>query len=227
MALKAVIFDVDGTLVDSNPWHVEAWRDAFLRYGKEIAREALHAQMGKGGDQLMPEFLAPEELERFGGELARMRVEIFVRDYLPRVQPFPRVRELFERVRADGKRLVLASSAKQEELARHVRTLGIEALVDDATSAESAARTKPCPDLFEAALSRLDNVAPEQALVVGDTPYDAQAAAKAGMSTLGVLSGGFTEQTLFAAGAIAVYRDVADLLECYDASPLAAVHSSR
>jgi HAD superfamily hydrolase (TIGR01509 family) len=219
--IKAVIFDVDGTLVDSNDLHVEAWREAFRCYGKELSFEEVHGQMGKGGDQLMPVFCSEDELESFGGELERKRVELFQSDYLPRVRPFPRVRELFERVRADGLQIALASSAKGEELERHVESMRVKDLLEAATSADDAERSKPHPDIFEAALAGLKGVRPEEAVVVGDTPYDVEAAAKAGVRAVGLLSGGFGEESLREAGAAAVYRDVSDLLEHYDESPLA------
>src|SRR3712207_5613196 len=107
--IKAVIFDVDGTLVDSNDLHVMAWQEAFRGCGKEVGYEELHEQMGKGGDQLMPVFCSGEELERFGEDLERSRTELFKRDYLPHVRPFPKVRELFERIEADGLFIALAS----------------------------------------------------------------------------------------------------------------------
>jgi beta-phosphoglucomutase-like phosphatase (HAD superfamily) len=219
--IKAVIFDVDGTLVDSNDLHVEAWREAFRDYGKELAFDDVHGQMGKGGDQLMPVFCTETELERFGKELERRRVELFSSVYLPRVRPFPRVRELFERIRADGLQIALASSAKEEELAEHKKNLRVEDLLEAATSADDAERSKPHPDIFQAALAGLKGVAPAEAVVVGDTPYDVEAAAKAGMRTVGLLSGGFAEEALRSAGAVAVYRDVSDLLDNYDDSPLA------
>src|SRR4028119_571521 len=100
--IKAVIFDVDGTLVDSNNLHVEAWQVAFRRYGKEVAFDDVHQQMGKGGDQLMPVFCSSEELDKYGTELEQCRVELFADEYLPRVTPFPKVRELFQRIKADG-----------------------------------------------------------------------------------------------------------------------------
>jgi HAD superfamily hydrolase (TIGR01509 family) len=219
--IKAVIFDVDGTLVDSNDLHVEAWREAFRCYGKEVGFDELHGQMGKGGDQLMPVFCTEAELERFGEELERRRVELFQSDYLPRVRPFPRVRELFERLKADGLQIALASSAKEDEVERHKESLRVGDLLEAATSADDAERSKPHPDIFEAALAGLKGVAPMEAVVVGDTPYDVQAAAKAGVRTIGLLSGGFTEKALREAGAVAVYQDVSDLLDKYDESPLA------
>jgi HAD superfamily hydrolase (TIGR01509 family) len=220
VVIKAVIFDVDGTLVDSNDLHVEAWQEAFRGCGKEVTYEELHEQMGKGGDQLMPVFCSREELGRFGSELERSRTELFTRDYLPRVRPFPKVRELFERIKADGLAIALASSAKEEELERHKKSLRIEDLLEAATSADDAERSKPHPDIFQAALGGIGNVAPQEAVVVGDTPYDAVAAMKAGMRTIGLLSGGFTEEDLRAAGAVEIYEDAADLLERYDESLL-------
>ncbi|HEX8338439.1 MAG TPA: HAD family hydrolase [Pyrinomonadaceae bacterium] len=219
--IKAVIFDVDGTLVDSNDLHVEAWREAFRRYGKELAFDEVHGQMGKGGDQLMPVFCSEDELNEFGEELERHRVELFAGRYLSRVRPFPRVRELFERLKADGLQIALASSAKEEELAQHKKSLRVEDLLEAATSADDAERSKPHPDIFQAALAGLKGVRPEEAVVVGDTPYDVEAAAKAGMRTVGLLSGGFDEEALRGAGAVAVYGGVSDLLDHYDESPLA------
>jgi HAD superfamily hydrolase (TIGR01509 family) len=181
--------------------------------------------MGKGGDQLIPVFCTPDEVERFGKALEHLRLEIFKRDYLPRVRPFPGVRELFERIKSDGKRIVLASSSKEEEVKKHIEILKVTELIDAFTSADDAEHSKPCPDIFKAALARLGNVGPDGAIAVGDTPYDAQAASKLGMKTIGVLTGGFPEEKLRANGVIAVYRDVADLLEHYDESPLAAMLS--
>jgi HAD superfamily hydrolase (TIGR01509 family) len=213
---KAVIFDVDGTLVDSNDLHIEAWREAFAHYGIGLTYEQVHAQMGKGGDQLIPVFCSKEQVEKFGDQLEKLRVEIFTRDYLPQVRPFPKVRELFERLRADGLQIALATSAREIELETHLRKLDVGDLVDYATSADDAEHSKPCPDIFEAALAGLDDVLPSQAIVVGDTPYDVTAAARAGMKTVAVLSGGFTEETLLQAGAVAVFLDVTDLLERCD-----------
>ena len=226
-AIRGVIFDVDGTLVDSNNLHIEAWREAFARYGKALGYDEVHAQIGKGGDQLMPVFLSREELETFGEALERMRIDLFVAKYLPRAKPFAKVRELFQRLKDDGLRIALASSAKKEELAQHKKNLGIDDLLEGATSADDAEHSKPSPDIFVAALHRLEGIAPEESVVVGDSPYDAVAAARAGMRTIGVLSGGFSAERLRKEGVIAVYRDVADLLQRYDQSPFAQAKAAQ
>jgi HAD superfamily hydrolase (TIGR01509 family) len=214
--LKGVIFDVDGTLVDSNELHIEAWREAFAHYGIRLTYDAVHAQMGKGGDQLIPVFCTREQVEKFGSELEKLRVEIYVRDYLPQVRAFPRVRDLFERLRADGIKIALATSSKEVELDTNLKNLEVEDLVEYSTSADDAEHSKPEPDIFQAALARLDDVLPQEIIVVGDSPYDAIAASAAGMASIGLLSGGFTKDTLVDAGARAVFLDVADLLEKYD-----------
>ncbi len=221
--IKAAIFDVDGTLVDSNNLHVEAWREAFRHYGKEVRFEDVHDQIGKGGDQLMPVFLTQDEMQKFGSDLERLRVELFKHDYLPGAEPFPKVRELFELLKRDGLQIALASSAKEEELEVHRKNLHIEDLVDATTSADDAEHSKPCPDIFQTALARLDAIEPEEAIVIGDTPYDVEAAAKAGMQTIALLSGGFSEEALRESGALDVYTDIADLLEHYEETPLASM----
>jgi beta-phosphoglucomutase-like phosphatase (HAD superfamily) len=212
---KAIIFDVDGTLVDSNDLHIEAWREAFAHYGIGLTYDQVHDQIGKGGDQLIPSFLSQEDVDKFGAELDRLRAEIFLRDYLPQARPFPHVRELFQRLKTDGLQIALATSSKQVEVDTHIRNLEIEDLINGATSADDVDRSKPCPDIFETALALLEGVFPKEVRVVGDTPYDVIAAARANLSTIAVLSGGFPEEALYGAGAAAVYLDVADLLEHY------------
>jgi HAD superfamily hydrolase (TIGR01549 family) len=218
---KAVIFDVDGTLVDSVDLHAQAWQEAFRDFGHDIAYADVRGQIGKGGDQLMPVFLSKRELEQKGAALEEHRRKLLRERYLPRVTGFPRVRELFERLLHDGKRVALASSAKGDELEVYKRAARIADLVQTETSSDDADKSKPHPDIFEAAMGRLDGVAREDVVVVGDTPYDAEAAAKAGLRTVGLLCGGFPEQDLKRAGCIAIYRDPSDLLAQYDRSPLA------
>ena len=216
--IKAVIFDIDGTLVDSVDLHAHAWQETFKHFGKEIPYERVRHQIGKGGDQLMPVFFSQEELDEKGEEMEKYRGELFKRDYLPRVRAFPRVRELFQKIKDDGLRLALASSAKEEELEAYKKIARIEDLVEEETSADDADKSKPHPDIFEAALEGLGDVLPSEAIVVGDTPYDAQAAGKIKLRTLGVLCGGFPEAELKAAGCVQIFHDPADLLARYDES---------
>ncbi len=218
--IKGVIFDVDGTIVDSVDLHAQAWQEAFKKFGREVPFEKVRHQIGKGGDQLMPVFFSKEELERFGKEMEEYRGEIYKRDHLSRVTGFPKVRELFERIRRDDKRIALASSAKKDELEVYKEIARISDLIEAETSADDAEKSKPHPDIFEVALKRLGGIAPEKIMVIGDTPYDAEAAGKARLRTVGVLCGGFSEEELRATGCIAIYKDPADLLALYDDSPL-------
>ena len=218
--ITAVIFDIDGTLVDSVDLHAEAWQVALERFGKKVSFAEVRRQIGKGGDQLMPVFLSQREMEKFGEELEQYRSKLFKKEYLPRVTAFPGVRQLFERVRQDQKRIALASSAKGDELKTYKTIAGIDDLIEAETSSDDAERSKPYPDIFEAALAELGDVAPDKILVVGDTPYDAQAAGKANLRTVGLMCGGWNEEELRQAGCIAIYRDPADLLLRYDESPI-------
>ncbi len=218
---RAVIFDVDGTLIDSVDLNAQAWQDAFHDYGHEIGFEDIRGLIGKGGDQLMPVFLDQGELAAKGEQLEKHRSQVFQERYLPQAETFPQVRTLFERLRADGVRIALASSAKEKELDTYKKAAAIEDLVDAQTTTDDAERSKPHPDIFLAALKRLGDIAPEDVLVIGDTPYDAEAAGKAGLRTIGLLCGGFPEDDLRKAGCIAIFRDPADLLAQYDCSPLA------
>lgn len=216
--IKAVIFDIDGTLVDSVDDHAEAWQRAFAKFGKEIPFEKIRMQIGKGGDELLPVFWSKEELERIEEPLSNYRTELYQKEYLPRVKGFPKVRELFEQLLAHGKQLALASSAKGEELETYKKKARIDDLVDIETSSDDAEKSKPHPDIFEAALEKLGRPPAGDCIVVGDTPYDIDAAAKAGMRTIAVRCGGFPEETL--RGAIAIYDSPADLLLRYEESPL-------
>jgi len=219
---KAVIFDVDGTLIDTVDFHASAWVEALKHFGFDIAFKDMRAQIGKGGDQILHGLLPPDVIEQKGEEIQDFRADLFKRDYLPKVHAFPGVRELFERIRASGQRAVLASSGKRDEVEDYKAIARIEDLIEAATSSDDAERSKPFPDIFQAALDKLSPLTADDAVVVGDTPYDAEAARRAGLKTVGVLSGGFPEQALREAGCIAIYRDPEDLLRNYDTSPLAA-----
>ncbi len=221
MKHQAVIFDIDGTLLDSVDLHAEAWRQTFLRFGRDIPFADIRAQIGKGGDQLLPVFFSEREVALIGKVMEKTRGNLFKSEFLPKVKPFPGVRPLFERIKRDGLRLALASSAKKDELERYAKLLEIDDLIEAGTSTDDAEQSKPHPDIFEAALEKLGSPSPKECLVLGDTPYDAEAAGKAGIKTVGVLCGGFPEAILKKAGAIAIYRDPEDLLRRYDESPFA------
>jgi HAD superfamily hydrolase (TIGR01549 family) len=218
--IEAVVFDIDGTLVDSVDLHAEAWRVAFKKFGKTVSFAEIRRQIGKGADQLLPVFWSAGELENLGKELEEYRGELFKTEYLPRVSAFPKVRQLFERIRQDRKRIALASSAKGDELSTYKKLARIEDLVTAETSSDDAEKSKPHPDIFVAALEELGSPEPDTALVVGDTPFDAEAAAKANLRTIGLQCGGWNEIDLRQAGCIAIYRDVADLLAHYEESPI-------
>ncbi|WP_207919282.1 HAD family hydrolase [Methylobacterium segetis] len=221
MRVKAVIFDIDGTLLDSVDLHARAWVEAFRHFGVETEEAAVRRQIGKGGDQLMPVFLSEAQIAREGETIEAYRSDLFKRAYLSKVRPVPGVRALLERIRADGRRVALASSGKKSEVERYTEILGIGDLVDVATSADDADRSKPHPDIFAAVLEKLRPIGARDALAVGDTPYDAEAAAKVRLATIGLLCGGFPEADLSAAGCTAIYRDPQDLLDGYESSPLA------
>jgi HAD superfamily hydrolase (TIGR01549 family) len=218
--IEAIIFDIDGTLVDSVDLHARAWQEALQHFGHDLSFQQVRHEIGKGGDQLLPDLLAPKVVDSQGEEIRKYRSELFKRKYLSQVRPFPAVRELFERIRADGKKIALASSAKSDEIAIYRRIARIEDLVDVETSADDVERSKPHPDIFDVTLDRLGGINPVGVMVIGDTPHDAQAASKARLLTIGMLCGGFPEQELRAAGCIAIYDDPAALLAGYGESPL-------
>jgi HAD superfamily hydrolase (TIGR01509 family) len=218
-AVEAVIFDIDGTLVDSVDLHAQAWQETFQHFGHNVPFNDIRAQMGKGADQLMPIFFSEDELNRFGKVMEDYRLELFKRNYLPQVNVFPGVRELFQRILKDGKTTALASSSRAPELLIYKRIADIEDLIQTEISADDVKHSKPCPDIFQAALKKLA-ISASNIVAVGDAPYDAIAAKRAGISTIGVLCGGFSEDVLRAAGCIAIFDGPADLLEHYDISAI-------
>jgi HAD superfamily hydrolase (TIGR01549 family) len=215
-----VLFDIDGTLVDSVDLHTRAWQEALARFGKDVSYEAIRSQIGKGGDQLLPELLEEEEMERFGEDLEDYRSRLYQRDYLPWAKPFPGARELLARLKQSGALVGLASSCQRSELGYYLRLVGGASLVDAVSTSDDADRSKPFPDVFQVCLDKLGLEAAE-AIAVGDSPFDAESAARAGLRAVGLLSGGFPERVLEGAGCIAIYQDVAELLARLDTSPLA------
>lgn len=217
---QAVIFDIDGTLVDSVKYHAEAWVKAFEAHGYQADLEAMCQQIGKGGEFILPDFLSEAEIEKDGEAISDYRKQYYQEHLLPKVQAFPKVRDLFERLQNDRIPIVLASSARPETAAHYQELLGIKDLIRGVTSKGDVEEGKPSPDIFEAALKLLPGIPAAEVVVVGDSPYDAQAAAKLGLTTVGVLCGGFAEAVLREAGYTEIYQDPADLLACYERSLL-------
>jgi HAD superfamily hydrolase (TIGR01549 family) len=217
---KAAIFDLDGTLLDSVDLHAIAWHEAMVKFGHDVSFEQARSQIGKGGDKLIPFFLSEDDQRDHGKELEEWRGERFKNKYLPLVRPFSAVPDVLRRVRDAGLRVAIASSAKKAELEDYMRIAAITDLVEVSTSAEDAEESKPAPDVFEIVLKKL-KIGGADAVAIGDTPYDAEAARKAGIETIGVLCGGFTEGSLRKAGCVEVYPGPATLFACFADSLLA------
>ena len=216
-AFKAVLFDVDGTLVDSNDAHADAWVQAFSQHGVNVDWRKVRRCIGMGGDKLMPEVSGLDEESAAGSKIAERRSEIFKRDFLPKISPLRDARQLVAAIRERGYAAVAASSAQKDELTPLLRIAGADWLMDEATSSDDAAESKPEPDIVIAALKRAGVTAPE-AIMIGDTPYDVEAATRAGVKIIGFRSGGWGDADL--KGAIAVYDGPWDLLARIDDSPL-------
>ena len=219
--VRAVLFDIDGTLVDSNDFHIEAWQRVFAESGHDIARKDIHGQIGKGGDQMVPALL-PDLDKQAVDALCDRHGTLFQRDYIDRVKAFPEARDLAARVHKDGIQVVLASSASGDDRDHYVELLDLKSIMTTSTTSDDVDQTKPAPDIFAAALAKLTDVQAHEAVVIGDTPYDMRAAEKCGIARIAVRSGGFSDEALSEAGAEASYDDLAALLRDYDRSMLTA-----
>jgi phosphoglycolate phosphatase-like HAD superfamily hydrolase len=211
--IKNFIFDIDGTLLDSNDYHTQAWVEAFATYGKKIPFKKIRLCMGEGSDQLLPEFLNKRDIRKIGKDLSELSGKIFQYKYFAKVRPFPEVRTLFKNIRQSGARIALASSGDADEVKKYEKIARIQDLVEHSTSADDADKSKPSPDIFQAALKLLGHPKHNSVLVIGDSPFDAMAAKKAKIPAIGVLCGGFSRKVLKAHGCRAIYKDPADLLK--------------
>jgi len=220
----AVILDVDGTLIDSNDAHARAWGDAFREAGITVDLDDVRRAIGMGGDKLLPAVAGLDEESEPGATISKRRGEIFKQRYLPGIAAFPRVRELAQRLKQDGYVLTVASSANEKDLKPLLERAGVADLIDAKTSSDDADRSKPDPDIVKAALKEVRGDASES-VMLGDTPYDIEAARRAGVTIVALQSGGWRPAEL--SGAIEVYRDPEDLLERYDASAFARMLTRR
>jgi len=211
----AVLFDIDGTLLDSNWFHTVSWWQALREAGEDIAMARIHPLIGMGSDQLLEDLLG-EEREGLSDLHAK-----YYAPYKDQLHRFPGAADLLASVAGRGAQVVLATSSKQEDLEQLLAAIGADdGVIDEVVHGDMVSSSKPAPDIFAVALERL-GLDPEETMVVGDTRWDIDAAAKVGLSVVAVLTGGSTREQLQEAGAVGVYQDVAELLDHLDDSPLA------
>ena len=218
--ISGVLLDIDGTLLDSNDAHARSWADTLSRFGFDITFERVRPLIGKGSDKLLPELTGLDPEGDRGKQLTEERRELFLRECLPHLRPTRGARELVQRLRDDGYRLVVATSSSGEELDQLLRQARVDDLIERATSSSDAESSKPDPDIICAALNK-GKLRAQEAVMLGDTPYDIEAAGRAGLPAIALRCGGWWRDTALA-GAVAIYDDPAALLATIDSSPLAA-----
>jgi HAD superfamily hydrolase (TIGR01549 family) len=211
--IEAIIFDVDGTLVDTNYQHAIAWFRAFRRFDVSPAIWRIHRAVGMGGDQLVAAVAGDEVEKKHGDDLRSAWTEEF-EVFLPQVQPFAGARPLLEEVKRRGLSLVLASSGEQEHVEHYLDLVGGRGLADSWTTSADAEQTKPAPDLIETAMKKMETA---NAVMIGDSVWDAEAAGRAGIGTYAVRTGGFSVEELESAGARRVYDSLQELQDDLDA----------
>jgi HAD superfamily hydrolase (TIGR01509 family) len=214
----AAILDIDGTLVDTNYHHAIAWYRAFRQHEIVLPIWRIHRHIGMGGDQLVAA-LCDDKTEEEKGDDIRTAEKVLYTELIGDVEPLKGSRELIEDLKERGHAVVLASSAKQEEVDHYLDVLDARELADDWTTSADVEATKPEPDLVQAAIDKAGN---GDAVMVGDTTWDCEAAKRAGIQTIAVLTGGFSEAELRDAGAVAVFLSIEELRGALDDTPLAA-----
>jgi HAD superfamily hydrolase (TIGR01509 family) len=224
MRIRAVLFDIDGTLLDSNDAHAHAWLDSLRGHGRNVPYDHVRSRIGMGGDKLLREVADIDHDSLLGQSITDRRSLILKAHYLPDVGPFHGARVLVDRLRSRGLICAVVSSATKEDIAELLRVAGVADLIDTVISADDADRSKPDPDLVQVALERI-GVSPAEAIMIGDTPYDIEAADRAGVSVIALrCGGGFTDRDF--KGAVAIFDDPADLSSNLDDSPLALDRAS-
>jgi HAD superfamily hydrolase (TIGR01509 family) len=216
--LRGVLLDVDGTLLDSNGAHAAAWAEVFAEFGYNISSDHVRPLVGMGGDKLVPILTGYDHESREGKRLTERKKAVFDEKYLPHLQPTPGARRLLAHMLSEGLTLVIATSAGDDEMRALLDRAGVADLVHEATSSGDVESSKPDPDVIGAALKR-GRLTADEAVMIGDTPYDIAAAAKAGLPTIALRCGGWWDD-LALGGAVAIYNHPADLLAQYDESPL-------
>ena len=222
--LKGVIFDIDGTLVDSNDAHAESWVDTFAEAGYDVPFAVVRPLIGMGADKLLPKTIGVGSDSKTGKKLTERRSEIFRQKYLPQLRPLTGSRELVLRVRSDGLKAIVATSAKDEELKGLLKAAEVEDLMEEKATASDAKRSKPDPDIVHAAIEE-SSIPAAQLVMIGDTPYDIEAAATAHVRTIAFRSGGWADADL--KGAAEIYDGPVDLVARYEASLIKRLQASK
>lgn len=209
MRYLAALLDIDGTIIDSNDAHAAAWVTAFAQHGRTVAFDDVRSRIGMGGDKLLRELAGLDAESAEGRAIAAARKTVFTAEHLPRLRPTPGARPMIQWLKDQGARIAIATSATEDEVSGLLRAAGVDDLVDHVASADDAAESKPDPDIVVAALKK-SGAAKDQAVLIGDTPYDIEAAARAGIATIALRTGGWADGDL--RNAIAIFDDPADLL---------------
>lgn len=218
MPIRTVLLDIDGTLIDSNDAHAACWVEALAEFGIGAEFSAVRRLIGKGGDKLLPELTGIAIDSTMGQAISKRRSILFMEQYVANLRAFSGTRELLSRLHAQGLRLVVATSAQEQELERLVQIAGADGLLYEATSSSEVENSKPDPDIIQVALGKASANA-DETLMLGDTPYDIEAAARAGVRTVALRCGGWDDQAL--SGAIAIFDNPEQLLAQYEQSPFA------
>ncbi|HEY8278110.1 MAG TPA: HAD family hydrolase [Bdellovibrionota bacterium] len=221
--MLGVLLDLDGTLVDSNEAHARAWMEALAEAGVPVEYEAVRAKIGEGGDKLLPELTGISHDSALGKKIRERRSEIFRLDYLPRLRAMPGAHALLKLFRERGLRYVAATSSSRQDVELLLKQANLDGLITELATADDVSDSKPGPDLIFAALDRI-GLPPHEVMMLGDTPYDIAAAAKAGVSTVAFTCGGWSRDQL--AGAVAVYQGPWELLAAFEHSPFVRARSA-
>ena len=217
--IRAVILDVDGTLIDSNDAQAHAWIDAMAKQGHQISFEKIRPLIGMGGDKVLPEVLGIDKDSEEGKKISADRKELIKTRYLSTIKPFPQAKELLEHMHDCGLELVIATSSEPDEIEQTLKIIGphVQDLMAKETTSKDAKQSKPSPEPVKVALEK-SGFSADEVVMLGDTPYDLEAATKVGIKSIAFRSGGWNDKDL--AQAITIYTDTADLLAHYDTSPL-------
>jgi len=206
--IKAFIFDVDGTLVDTRKLHIDAWKRAFDEFDIEVSVEQIQSQLGRRSIDIAKTFLPKKSAEEIM-RIVETKWRVF-REFYSYIKPIPKTKELFDFLKSKGLALALATSANRQDADHHVDILSIKDIIGALVTGEDILHSKPHPEIFLKAAVEL-GINPKESVAVGDSPHDMESAKRAGMTTIGVLTGGYSKKDLLTAGADKVYRDIAEL----------------